>query len=211
MTRPETMSQALGIFGGSFDPIHLGHLWIAEAAYEQLPIDQVRWVPAATSPLKPFGPVASNSQRLTMLRLAVSGQSGHRIETYELDRDGVSYTVDTLAYLRDQFPDHTLFFIIGADSLASFAQWKDPDRLLQMCTLAVVRRGGMPPPSYDILQDFASPEKVQACREAEIVMPQIEISSRELRRRVARSQSIRFHVPHSVEAFIRNENLYRQD
>lgn len=159
-----TSRSGVGVFGGSFDPVHLGHLWIAEAALEHLPVDHVRWVPAATSPLKPAGPVASNSQRLSMLRLALAGQSGHVIDTLELDRDGISYTVDTLEDLRAAFPGRPLFLIIGADSLASFAQWEAPERLLQQCVLAVVRRGGVPSPDYSILNGFASAERVDQCR-----------------------------------------------
>lgn len=200
---------AIGVFGGSFDPVHLGHLWVAQAALEQLPIEHVRWFPAATSPLKPAGTVASDGQRLTMLRLALSGQPGHLIDTHELDRDGISYTIDTMEYLRETFPHRRLFLIIGADSLTSFARWKDPEALLRGCTLAVVRRGGQIPPVYDILKEFAAPEKMQECRDAEIVMPQIEISSSDLRQRVGDGRSVRFRVPHAVAAFIENQKLYR--
>lgn len=204
-----TGQPAVGIFGGSFDPLHFGHLWTAEAALEQLPIDHVRWMPAATSPLKLSGPIASNSQRLAMLQLALSGQSGHFVDTHELDRAGISYTVDTLEYLQEKFPGRRLLVIVGADSLASFSQWKEPARLLRQCTLAVVRRGGGPPPNYDVLNEFAMAEKVHECRAAEITMPQIEISSSDLRCRVNDGRSIRFRVPHAVAAFIENEHLYR--
>ncbi|TWU19151.1 nicotinate-nucleotide adenylyltransferase [Allorhodopirellula heiligendammensis] len=205
-----TSRSGVGVFGGSFDPVHLGHLWIAEAALEHLPVDHVRWVPAATSPLKPAGPVASNSQRLSMLRLALAGQSGHVIDTLELDRDGISYTVDTLEDLRAAFPSRPLFLIIGADSLASFAQWEAPERLLQQCVLAVVRRGGVPSPDYSILNRFASAERVDQCRSAEIMMPQIEISSSDLRQRISQARSIRFRVPHPVTAFLDHTGLYRE-
>ncbi|MBB3208393.1 nicotinate-nucleotide adenylyltransferase [Rhodopirellula rubra] len=203
------MSNAIGIYGGSFDPVHLGHLWIAESALEQLPIEEVRWIPAATSPLKESGAVASDSQRLRMLRLALSGQTGHVIDTRELDRDGISFTVDTLEQLSKQFAEQRLFLIIGADSLASFDRWKTPARILELCTLAVVARGGMAPPDYRILDGFASEEKVRQCADAEIAMPVIEISSRDMRDRVKRSRSIRFRVPHAVAAYIRQESLYR--
>ncbi len=203
-----TTSTAIGVFGGSFDPVHVGHLWIAETALERLPVDHVRWIPASTSPLKQSGPVASNWQRLSMLRLALSGQSGHLIDTHELEREGISYTVDTLDHLQRRFPERQLLLIIGADSLASFAQWKEPARLLERCTLATVRRGGGPAPNYDVLKEFAAPEKIHQCRDAEITMSQIEISSSEVRQRVSETRSIRFRVPHAVEMFIGNENLY---
>lgn len=203
------MTPAIGVFGGSFDPVHLGHLWMAEAALQQLPINEVRWIPTATSPLKQHGPVASNAQRLMMLRLALSGIDGHVIDTREFDRDGVSYTVETLEQLRSEHPERAIYLIIGADSLLTFDAWKDPARILELCTLAVVARGGMPPLDYQILRPFASDEKINECRSAEIKMPVIEISSSDLRARVRESRSIRFYVPHPVEAYIRQEQLYR--
>jgi len=204
------MKPAIGIFGGSFDPVHIGHLWMAQAGLERLPIDHVRWIPAATSPLKKNGPVASNSQRLTMLQLALSGVPGHVIDTRELERDGISFTVDTLAELHHEFPEHSLYLIIGADSLFLFDEWKDPERILQMATLSVIARGGLPPPDYDVLNEFASKERVTQCLDAEIAMSQIEISSSDLRERVKRFESLRFQVPAAVDAFIRNEGLYTE-
>lgn len=204
------MTTAVGIFGGSFDPVHLGHLWMAETALEQLPISEVQWIPTATSPLKQDGPLASDSQRLTMLRLALSGRNGHEIDTRELDREGVSYTVETLGELHREHPQRRIYLIIGADSLLSFDRWKAPEQILGLCTLAVVARGGMPPPDYRILRQFASPETIQQCCHAEIQMPVIEISSSDLRERVQQSRSIRFRVPHPVEAHIRHEQLYHR-
>ncbi len=206
----EAKKTAIGILGGSFDPVHLGHLWMAEAALEQLPIEHVRWIPVATSPLKQHGPVATNEQRLTMLKLALSGCSKHVIDTHELDREGISYTVDTIEYLRQVFADRRLYLIMGADSLASLAAWKSPQRLLQLCTLAVLSRAGQPPLNYEVMVGLASPEKIAECQAAEISMPQIEISSSDLRARVAQSRSIRFRVPHPVEAHIRHAALYQE-
>lgn len=200
--------QGIGILGGSFDPVHLGHLWMAEAALGQLPIDHVRWIPAATSPLKLRGPVASNAQRLQMLQLALSGRQGHQIDTWELDRDEISYTIDTLKHLRSTHPDQPLYLVIGADSLASFGRWKDPVGILEICTLAVIARGGWESPDYDLIRPYGPTDEIAHCRENEIKMPQIEISSSGLRDRVGSHQSIRFQVPHPVEVFIRNENLY---
>ena len=181
---------------------------MGEAALEQLPVDHIRWFPAAQSPLKPNGPVASNSQRLQMLQLALSSQSGHKIDTWELDREGTSYTVDTLTHLQSLHPNSPLYLIIGADSLASFDRWKDPQRILETCTLAVIARGGHDQPNYEILNEFATPETIDRCRAAQIKMPQIEISSSDLRDRIANEKSIRFQTPHSVEALIRNQSLY---
>lgn len=210
MMNPDAVKQpGIGILGGSFDPVHAGHLWMAEAALNHLPIDQVRWIPTATSPLKPDGPVGTDEQRLQMLRLALLGQPGHEIDTWELDRDSVSFTVDTLEHLSVTLPGRTLNLIIGGDSLASFDRWKAPTRILELCTLCVVARGGQPPPDYDILKAFCSPEKIQECQRHQIPMPLIEISSGHLREQLRNSKSIRFQVPHAVNMYIRQESLYR--
>ncbi|MEM6364838.1 MAG: nicotinate (nicotinamide) nucleotide adenylyltransferase [Planctomycetota bacterium] len=200
---------ATAIFGGSFDPVHLGHLWIAETALEALPVDQIRWMPAATSPLKPEGPVVKDRSRLQMLQLAIGGLDGHVVDDWELKQGDVSYTVETLRHLRDEVPERDLFLIIGADSLASWGQWHEPAEILSLAMPAVVARGGDPPPDYRVLQPFASSDVIDTIRGHEIMMPQIEISSREIRSRIAANRSIRFRVPHPVAALIEAQNLYR--
>ncbi|WDQ19408.1 nicotinate (nicotinamide) nucleotide adenylyltransferase [Rhodopirellula sp. P2] len=204
-------NHGIGILGGSFDPVHVGHLWMAESALEQLPIEHVRWIPTATSPLKPHGPVASNEHRLQMLRLALSGQTGHVVDDWELRQDSVSYTLLTLEHLQEQFPDRPLHLIIGADSLASFDRWREPEQILKRCHLAVIARGGDPPPDYSILNEMTDESQIQTIREAQIQMPQIEISSSDLRRRVASGRSIRFQVPHPVRTLIDQEKLYQAE
>ena len=123
-------SRRIGIFGGSFDPPHLGHLWIAEAVLESLELDEILWIPAAISPLKPDGPVASNEQRRQMIDLAVSGCEKFRVDDRELTRGDVSYTVDTLDELRAEYPRADLFLIMGSDSLASIRKWHQPNACL---------------------------------------------------------------------------------
>lgn len=198
----------IGVFGGSFDPVHLGHLWIAEAAREALELSELRWVPAAQSPLKPSGTIASASQRVTMLQLALAGWEGHLIDDRELRRGEVSYTVDTMRELRNELPDVEWFLILGSDSLASIRQWHEPEKLLQLAVLAVVRRGGDPEPDYSVLKGLVEEERIERFRKSVIPMPLIEISSSEIRRRVAQGRSIRFRTPRAVEAFIQAEQLY---
>ena len=200
-----------GFFGGSFDPVHLGHLWIAEAAREALGLTEIRWVPAAQSPLKPDGPVASGSQRVTMLQLALAGLEGHQVDQRELLRGDVSYTVDTIRELRNELPEVEWLMIIGSDSLATIEKWRQPETLLQMAIPAVVHRGGEPEPDFSVLQGFVPQERIEMFRSNIIPMPLIEISSRELRQRVAEGRSIRFRTPRAVEAFIQAERLYRSD
>ena len=198
----------IGVFGGSFDPVHLGHLWIAEAAMEALGLTQLRWVPAAQSPLKPNGPIASESQRVTMLQLALAGLDGHQIDERELRRGEVSYTLDTIRELRRELSDVEWLMIIGSDSLASIGQWYQPESLRRMVIPAVVRRGGEPEPDFSVLRGLATEERIEIFRRNVIPMPLIEISSSELRLRVAQARSIRFRTPRAVEAFIEAERLY---
>lgn len=201
-------SMRIGILGGSFDPPHIGHLWIAEAVRESLELDEIRWIPAAISPLKPDGPVASNDQRRQMLSLAVSGCEGYLVDDRELKRGDVSYTIDTLQGLKTEFPHAEIFLIMGSDSLASIRQWHQPRRLLELVTLVVLQRGADDNIDYNVLAGLASQTQIERIRECQVTMPLIELSSSQLRERVRRGQSIRFRTPRSVEAFINAEKLY---
>lgn len=198
----------VGIFGGSFDPIHIGHLLIAETATEAASLDQVRLVPAAKSPLKPHGPAASSRARLEMTSLAISGNSRFHVDDIEIRREGISYTVDTLQELVSQNPDWDLFLIVGADSIERFSQWRQPERICELATPLVVARRGHDP-DFSHLAKFVSGERLAEIRAASFDFPLIEISSTDLRRRIAESRSIRYRTPRAVEAYIENAGLYR--
>lgn len=200
----------IGIFGGSFDPVHLGHLWIAEAASEALELDRLLWIPSATGPLKPDGPHASDEQRMEMLRLAIAGREDHRVDDRELRRAGVSYTVDTVAELRADDPGADLFLIIGSDSLASMRRWHRPDALLRQVTLAVVQRGGSEPIDFSVLEGIVDQEHIDRFRKHVIKMPVIELSSSEIRSRAGQGSSIRHRVPRAVEAYLKANRVYRR-
>ncbi|TWT82807.1 Nicotinate-nucleotide adenylyltransferase [Planctomycetes bacterium CA13] len=198
----------IGIFGGSFDPIHLGHLWIAESAIETLGLDQVRWIPAAKSPLKPHGPVASDQDRLEMVRLAISGAEKHRLDDREIRRGEISYSVDTVADLQAEFPTDEFCLIIGSDSLALIHKWYQAKKLLERILPAVVQRGGEPDIDFSVLNGLVDPKRVKMIRDHVIKMPVIEISSSEIRERVAQGRSIRYRVPRSVEALLEARKIY---
>lgn len=199
----------IGVFGGSFDPVHIGHLWIAEAALESLELNEIRWIPAATSPLKPHGPVASDEDRLQMLRLAVSGCENHIVDDREIRRGDVSYTVDTIAGLHQEHPQAELLLIIGSDSLASIREWHEPQRLIELTVPAVVQRGGEEQLDFSVLEGLADQARIELIRKHVISMPLIEISSRDLRRRVTEGKSIRFRTPRAVEAMIQSQSIYK--
>jgi nicotinate-nucleotide adenylyltransferase len=201
--------QRIGVFGGSFDPVHVGHLWIAEAALESLELDEIRWIPTATSPLKPSGAVASDEDRLQMVRLAVSGTDKHRIDDREIRRGEISFSWETLTQIATEQPAAELFLVVGSDSLASFRQWQRPAQVLQLATLAVVQRAGEAAIDFHVLDGLASPAHIARCQQAVIPMPQIELSSSQLRARIASGRRIRFRVPHAVEAYIHAQQLYR--
>ncbi|MDC0279243.1 nicotinate (nicotinamide) nucleotide adenylyltransferase [bacterium] len=198
----------VGLYGGSFDPVHLGHLLIAEAAKECLGLEEIRWIPAAQSPLKVERPRATNEQRLTMLRLALDGTKGHHIDDRELLRGERSYTLTTVDQIVNENPDDEFYLIIGADSLASMGQWHKPSDLLNLVTLAVVARGGENAPDYGVLRGIVSDDRVQLFKNSQVAMPQIELSSSEIRDRIKDGRSIRFRLPRAVEAFMRSEKLY---
>ena len=199
----------IGVFGGSFDPVHVGHLWIGETAIETLKLDELRWVPAATSPLKPDGPAASDQDRLQMLKLALGGCPEHVIDEREIRRGDQSYSVDTAAEILSEHPGAELCMIIGSDSLATMPKWHQPESLLELVTLCVVQRGGEPEMDFSVLKELTSAERIAFFRESVIKMPVIEISSGEIRSRVNAGSSIRFRVPRAVEAFVDANDLYR--
>lgn len=199
--------QRIGVFGGSFDPIHLGHLILAESCREQVQLDKVLFVPAAQSPAKTDRPVATDRQRQEMLALAIAGHPNFMISTLEIDRGGTSYTVDTLSELAGQQPDDQLFLIIGQDSLDSFAAWRQPETICQLATPLVVSRSA-DAIDFSLLDEFLSPEKLKIAESSSIQNRWIDISSTDIRDRVADGKSIRYLVPRGVEKYIETNGLY---
>lgn len=196
----------LGILGGTFDPIHHGHLVAAAEACHQLALDQVLLLPAGKPPHKPDWPISAVHHRLRMVELAIDDNPHFSISRVDIDRSGPSYTVDTLGLLRAEVgPGPTLFFIMGADSLANILDWYQPQRLIELCQLAVVGR-----PRIEIdLPHLERQLPGLADRIHQVQMPYLEISSSNLRARVREGRSISYLVPAAVESYIRKEGLYR--
>ncbi len=199
----------LGILGGSFDPVHYGHLLLAESAREQCQLDQVWLLPTAVPPHKQDRQLTPAEHRLAMLELAVAGEPALSICRYEVDRGGVNYTFETLGMIKSQQPDSELFFLLGADMLHDLPNWREPSRICQLAILVVVARPGVGQPDYSLLSAITTPERIELMRRHQIVMPQIGISSSDLRRRVAERRSIRFQTPRAVEEYIRAHGLYQ--
>lgn len=196
----------LGVFGGTFDPPHNGHLQTAAAAQHALGLDQVVFIPAKQPPHKLDDPVSPLETRLTMLELALLEHPFFVISLIEVERQGPSFTVDTLRALRQQMAFHAeIFFIMGEDSLVNFPTWKEPHEIVKLCKLAVLQR-----PGYDV--DLERLElQVRGVKQNTVMIraPEIDISSRELRERVARREPIREFVPPLVADYIEVYKLYR--
>jgi nicotinate-nucleotide adenylyltransferase len=201
----------LGIYGGSFDPVHYGHLLLAECAREQLHLDQVWLIPAAVPPHKQEREQAPAKARFEMLELALAGNDWLRPSNLEIERGGVSYTVQTLLDVKNSQPDASLFLLMGADSLRDLPTWREPERICELALPAVVRRGGSPEPEFGVLAPFVSAERLAQIRASQVEMPLIELSSTDLRERAAAGQSLRFRTPRAVEKYIETHGLYRRE
>ena len=211
MTDTSLASDAkIGILGGTFDPVHLGHLLLAEQARIRLQLDQVWFLPASVSPLKQdASPHATDRQRLEMLELATGGNQFFRVDPREIHRGGTSYTVDTLRELRSEQPDTKLFFLMGADSLATLKDWKRPEEICELAQVIVLARGGYPEPQTKQLAAFMPGRSAEELSKRLLPMPQMEISSSHLRDDVKAGRSTRYQLHPAVEGFITSEGLYR--
>jgi nicotinate-nucleotide adenylyltransferase len=202
MLQLETISaecRSLGIFGGTFDPVHHGHLILAERALEALALDQILFMPAGIPPHKRGGAAISPAaDRVAMLKRAVYGNSRMAVSEYEIMRSGISYTADTLDYLHSQLPTVDLCLIIGADNARDFRHWRKPDDIARRARIAVLRRPGETLPT--IVFPGADVMVVDA--------PLLDISSTEIRSRAASGRSIRYLVPENVAEYIAANALY---
>ncbi len=201
----------LGVFGGTFDPVHYAHLLMAEQCREQRELDRVIFVPAAVPPHKSGHLLTPGLVRIEMLRLAISGHDKFAISTYEVDRGGVNYTVDTLRSLRETHPEADWFFLLGADMLHDLPNWREAAKVCELATIVAVRRAGVRQPDFDCLANVVSPERIEHFRQQAVEMPAMELSSTEIRRRVRAGLSIRYMTPRAVEKYIETHGLYRSD
>jgi nicotinate-nucleotide adenylyltransferase len=199
----------LGLYGGSFDPVHYGHLLLAECCRERLALDEVWLIPAAVPPHKQARELAPGKHRLEMLELALAGHEQLKASRLELDRAGVSYTLDTLFAVHELVPGASLFLLMGADSLADLPNWREPRRICELSIPAVVCRGGSAEANFEVLRGLVSEERLSAIRSAQVQMPLIELSSTDLRTRAASGRSLRFRTPRAVERYIETHGLYR--
>jgi nicotinate-nucleotide adenylyltransferase len=199
----------IGVFGGTFDPVHLGHLVLAEQCREQARLDEVWFVPSARPPHKLDRPLTPFGQRAEMLALAVAGNPAFRIDQSEKDRPGPSFTADTLDDFRRRHADCDFFLLIGSDTLKDLPTWRDPVRVLRDATLLVVARPDNPVLSAEQVRAALGLPGDVPLRLEVVQAPLIDIASRDLRHRAAHGRSLRYLVPRAVECYIEDRQLYR--
>lgn len=190
--------QRIGLFGGSFDPVHLGHMLVARAACEELALDRLFFIPAAQSPFKPGSEPASAALRLRMLRLALAGRSNYEIDEQEIQRGGVSYSIDTARAYAKLFSGAALFYLIGADHVPTLPKWREAEALAALVQFVVIPRPGETPAT------LAPPFRIQI-----LGGWPLKLSSSQVRTRVREGRAVDHLLPNGVSEVIREAGLYR--
>lgn len=200
-------NRRIGVLGGTFDPPHVGHLWLATLATDAIGLDRVLFMPADQPPHKGGQLVTRATDRLLMTRLAITGDPAFELSAIEMERPGPSYTIDSVDELERAHPDAKLFLIMAADSLAQIDTWREPDRLLERIEWVVGPRPGSALPDRSMLEvRFGA----AASRIHLLEGPSLDVSSSDIRRRVAAGHAIRYLVPRGVEELIVERGLYRR-
>jgi nicotinate-nucleotide adenylyltransferase len=197
---PKDRKRRLGVLGGTFDPIHSGHLILAEQLKEELRLEKVIFIPSANPPHKENHSISSAKDRLQMVRIAIQDNPDFSISDLELKRKGKSYTIDTLTQLQRLCRGSELFFLLGSDVIDEFPTWKEPDTIFQKVKVVIALRPGF---------DRINPENRFVKKSLMVPISGLNISSTQIRKRVRTGKSIRYLVPPGVEQFIRSKKLYR--
>jgi nicotinate-nucleotide adenylyltransferase len=208
LERGADVPRRIGVLGGTFDPPHVGHLWLATLAADAMELDRVLFMPASQPPHKRRRGMAKPTDRLLMTRLAISGDEQFELTVIEMERPGPSYTIDSIDELSTLYGDETQFFLLmAADSLTSIDTWREPDALLERVEWVVGPRPGVPLPNRSTLERRFG---ANASRIHLLDGPSLDVSSSEIRRRVAAGHAIRYLVPRGVEDLIVDRGLYRR-
>jgi nicotinate-nucleotide adenylyltransferase len=190
----------IGILGGTFDPIHLGHLVLAEQVKEKLGLDKVIFIPSASPPHKSKRKLSPAKDRFHMTKLALESNSTFLVSDIELKRKGLSYTVETLKQLKKQYPDSEIYFLTGSDVLDEIHTWKNPEQIYKLAKVVIAIRPGFD--SFDSKNHFAKKSMI-------VPITSVDISSTQIRERVKKEQSIKYLVPAKVEEYIKKKRLFR--
>ena len=186
----------IGVFGGSFDPIHIGHQIVAEAAADALGLERINFMPARQQPLKTHSHFAAPEHRAAMLRLAIEDNPRFQLDLRELGRVGPSYTIDSLRELHAEFPDDELCFLVGADAVRDLPEWREAKQLRKVATIVAFARPGVELPRSDLVSRT-------------IEVPSVAVSATDVRDAVSSGRSVRYLVPCNVADYIKTHSLYR--
>jgi len=200
-----------GIYGGSFDPIHWGHLLLAETCLRKAGLDRVVFVPTGVSPHQSKTRQTSGEWRAEMIELAIAGYDEFSVSRFEIEREKTSYTVETLRHFRDSLLDAELFLLVGADMYYDLPRWYEVREILKIVIPIGVYRPDAPMPHAEVFQDLVSPERLDMFRQYIVKMPLIEISSTMIRDATANGKSIRFLLPRAVEMYVHSHRLYQTE
>jgi len=202
--------RTIALFGGSFDPIHLGHTTVVRAASRQIGAERTIFIPAKCSPLKSFWPHARDDERLTMVTLATADDESFAVSDCELQRATPSFTLDTVRLFRRECGEDTaIHWLLGADSIKDLVHWHRIEELLDECNLTTMQRAGCAPPAFDHLESQWGAQRVAKLKQNVVQTPLIDISSTEIRRRLAAGEDVSEMLHPNVLAYIREHNLYR--
>jgi nicotinate-nucleotide adenylyltransferase len=197
------------LFGGTFDPVHLGHTSVTATASERIGAEKVIFVPAKQSPLKAFGPQVCDEDRLAMIKLAIESNNAFDVSDYELKKPGPSYTLETVIHYQQQLGDEAMiFWLAGADSLDDLPGWYGVKELIDRCNLSIMHRAGCKPPDFSKYQPLWGPDRVRKLQQNVVETPLIDISSTEVRRRISAGLDVNAMLNPKVQQYIREHGLY---
>jgi len=200
----------IALFGGTFDPVHLGHTIVVCEAVKHIGADKAIFVPAKCSPLKANKPAASDGQRLEMIKLAIADFENFEASDYELKKERPSYTVETVKYFKGQYgSDVSIYWLMGSDVMEELARWYKIAELIDICNLSVMYRAGFPAPDFSILSGAFGRERVKKLQENVIPTPLVDMSSTEIRRRLSQGLDVSDMLPPAVAEYIKRHGLYK--
>ncbi|HLB73148.1 MAG TPA: nicotinate-nucleotide adenylyltransferase [Sedimentisphaerales bacterium] len=204
--------QNIALFGGTFDPIHIGHTIVAADAAEQLGAEKVIFIPAKRSPLKGFLPKGADEHRLAMITLAIAGNENFEASDFELNQPAPSYTLETVRkFQHDYTSDAAFYWLLGADGVADLQHWHAVEKLIDACNVCTMYRAGCEPPDYSRFERMWGPSRVEKLQRNVIQTPLVDISSTEIRRRLAAGQDAADMLHPAVAQYIRRHGLYRTE
>jgi nicotinate-nucleotide adenylyltransferase len=203
------MGERIGLYGGSFNPIHFGHLIVARSVAEQLSLDRMIFLPSAAPPHKPRADLVEPQHRAEMVALAIAGEALFEYSDFDLNRSGATFTIETVTHFGQQCgPGATLYWLIGADSLAELTTWRRVSELVDACRIVTAARPGWEQPDWPKLRSHLNDEQIKRLRADVLETPRIDISATDIRARVRAGRSIRYLLPESVREYIARHGLY---